>query len=376
MEVSGPLLSTIDLTGPLARSTWNLPTPVFDRIRVKAKRSIHAGVIGTQVSIVAAGNVTCSELAGTADDWTGRDLSIIADESDGSAPIWNFRCTSYNSTAGEFTVTPDPISAGVETGDVLIVRAMPPGVCSEYTISDPGFANGLYPSGMTPGAEEGSLVRIIAGAGRGQVRRIVSNDATSLTTDKAWDVLPDATSRFIIEAPAWEYWGESTPTKNALKDVQTTVRLIADNMLDQTMLVAGFGVDKTGLESPESMSPLREVYMFGDLGNLGIADAYAELPGADTITPDLTSGANQEFLLDRALTFITTPLNADLSRKLTVALRQDAAGNRRVSWHSDYLIPEGADISTTANTKSVFSFLRQPDGRWLLRYWPVTGVPA
>ena len=51
---------------------------------------------------------------------------------------------------------------------------------------------------MTPGAEVGNILRVIAGTGRGQLRKITGNTATQLS----WD-LPlalDQTSVWIVEA--------------------------------------------------------------------------------------------------------------------------------------------------------------------------------
>src|SRR3989304_954588 len=135
--------SSIEITGPLARSTWSLPTPNFNRRRVKVKRIIHAGVVGAAISEVAANKIVATDTVG-GDDWTGRDISVIADRSDGSAPLWNFRVTAFNGSTGEFTVTPDPLAAGVEPGDVLIIRAQPPGVCAADSIIDAKFKNSIY----------------------------------------------------------------------------------------------------------------------------------------------------------------------------------------------------------------------------------------
>src|SRR3990172_2295194 len=258
---------SIEIPGPFARSTWSLPSPNFNRLRIKAKQIIHAGVVGAGVSEVASGKITATDTIG-GDDWTGRDISIIADRSDGSAPIWNFRVTAFNGASGEFTVTPDPLAAGVEPGDVLIIRAMPPGVCAPDSISDPKFQNAIYPAGMTPDAEIGNLVRVISGTGRGQVRRIVDNDATTLWIDTPWDVAPDATSRFIVEAPAWQYFAESNPTRNSDRLLETTIRVSVANLLQQVVLAQAVAVDALGVESPDSLSPVREIYVYGSLQSL------------------------------------------------------------------------------------------------------------
>jgi hypothetical protein len=54
---------SITFGGPLARSTWALPSPYVSKIRIKAKRAIHMGVAGLDVDSVAAPNqVVCGWL--------------------------------------------------------------------------------------------------------------------------------------------------------------------------------------------------------------------------------------------------------------------------------------------------------------------------
>ena len=55
-------------------------------------------------------------------------------------------------------------------------------------------------------------VRILAGAGAGQVRQILSNTSTTLTVYNGWNVLPDSTSIYVIQGfPTTSYftWGGS-----------------------------------------------------------------------------------------------------------------------------------------------------------------------
>lgn len=51
---------------------------------------------------------------------------------------------------------------------------------------------------MTADEHQGRLVVIVAGTGQGQVREIVSNDATTLTVDSAWTITPDSSSVFRV----------------------------------------------------------------------------------------------------------------------------------------------------------------------------------
>jgi CheY-like chemotaxis protein len=49
---------------------------------------------------------------------------------------------------------------------------------------------------------QGSIVRIITGKGRGQSRKILKNDKTTLTVETPWQIIPDNGSTFEIEAGA------------------------------------------------------------------------------------------------------------------------------------------------------------------------------
>jgi hypothetical protein len=55
----------------------------------------------------------------------------------------------------------------------------------------------------------GKKLVIRSGTGKGQERVITTNSETTLTFDQAWDILPDATSKFSIVEPAWTMAEES-----------------------------------------------------------------------------------------------------------------------------------------------------------------------
>lgn len=262
VEATAALPASITLTAAFARSTWGMPNPRFSNLRVKAKQVLHSGVAGARVTSVAGSVITVSDLVGPSDDWTGRDVSVIADFTDGSAAVWNFNVTAYNGLTGALTVTPTPTL--VQSGDVIVIRAHA-NISSADTIGDADLVNQLAPSGLNPDEEIGYLVRIIAGKGRYQSpRRIVSHDSTTYTVDPPWDNVPDSTSRFIVEFPAWQYFAESTPTQNALPDVSTEIRMTIDNLKDKVALVLVTAVDIDGYEASEDFSPMREIYLFGE----------------------------------------------------------------------------------------------------------------
>jgi hypothetical protein len=57
-----------------------------------------------------------------------------------------------------------------------------------------------------PQLTSGAIVVIVGGKGQGQWRRVVGNSARSLTLDQAWDVVPDASSRYSITGWSAENW--------------------------------------------------------------------------------------------------------------------------------------------------------------------------
>jgi hypothetical protein len=266
VSVTGALPASIEVTAPPDRSTWSLPSPNFRNLRIKVKKIPYVGVARITVGSVATNTIVCAETIGS-DDWTGRDLTVVLFRGELTAPLLNFSVTDFDDDTGTFTVTPDPAAAGLEKGDVLAIRAMPPDECATTSIGDAKFQNVMNPGGLIAGAEIGNLVRVIAGAGRGQIRRISNNTVNTLTIDTPWETLPDETSRFIIEDPVWEYFAESNPTLNSDRTLETSIAATVSNQLDCDFLVQVVAVDTHGIESPDELSPIRSIYVNPDTGN-------------------------------------------------------------------------------------------------------------
>lgn len=267
LEVSGSLPTSISINFPLSRSTYGLPSPLPKKIRVKGKEVIHSGADGAYITHVSTGKFRCAELATLADDWTYRVVSVITDESDGSAPLWNFKVLGYDYTTAEFTCTPDPQAAGVEAGDVVIIRYAA-STASETEIGDYKFVTGRYPTGMEVNGERGNTVRIISGRARGQARLITANTSTVLTVDDPFDPAPELGDAFIVEASGWTSINDGTELTAATKDTPVKVDLPVGNFQNKVMGVIAVLVDKFGNESPEPLSPFREIWVFGQLSNV------------------------------------------------------------------------------------------------------------
>jgi hypothetical protein len=141
--------------------------------------------------------------------------------------------------------------------------------------------------------EHGRIVRIFAGTGRGQWRRIQSNTATVLTIEGTWDTIPDASSRFIVEDADWLDKGVSSST--ALNSDYTAVlssTINVSNWQQRTILVRAFAESPGGLESIEAFCPYREIYVYGAQGTRLLITSDYQLPTDGTILCD-ASGVTQ-----------------------------------------------------------------------------------
>jgi len=306
---------SITFGGPLARSTWAMPSPYVSKIRVKGKRIIHSGVIGAPVTAVnAPGQIVSSWLADPehTSSFTpvGRVLSVIG-RPESASPFLNLLITGYDRDTGTLTLSPQAVVEGhpelsLQVDDVFVIRykADAGNSASPTQITDSGCHNVEYPDGMAPGAEVGNVLRVIAGEGRGQLRKITGNTATQLS----WDLplVLDQTSVWIVEAPAWDYAGDSTAISNADSLRAVTLNIPTDNYIDQPLLVAGFTVDTNGNESADGDVPLREDWVFGAEGAgkvagftlpaNGVLGIQADAAPAFYLAKDFTAGAVKAYV--------------------------------------------------------------------------------
>lgn len=154
-------------------------------------------------------------------------------------------------------------------------------------VAGSGIARRLT-GGLEPGAEVGLVARIICGTGQGQVRRIAANTALSHTVDRTWDTLPADDSIIVIEEPNWDVEVSTTPTDNSDRTAETTVSLPVSNFLNQVMLVMPFTADGGDNESWEHLNQARDIFVFGDPG-----DIAGQIASADDVT-NVTIAENPE----------------------------------------------------------------------------------
>lgn len=251
--------STVIVGTPPNVRTVGPPSKDIAAIRLRAKIGWHVGIVGDEVTGVTSSTISRAGSTWVTNELAGRVLSIISDRSDGSAPPLDFNIVA--NTADTFTVTPDPLAAGVEPGDAFVIRAKAT-TFGPSTIGDAKFVNYAAPSGLTVNEERGRKVRIIAGTGKGQCRLIASNSATVLTIEGVWETQPDATSQFIVEDANW-IDGAPVEIDNAEEGFEQTLSIQVDNALNQTLLVFPVMIYRGGVESPEQYSPWREIYLYG-----------------------------------------------------------------------------------------------------------------
>jgi len=269
---SGDVPETITFTGPIHEMTQGLPSQAARAVQIAAKHIWHSGVAGVLVTGVPANDqLQSNDFIGSEDDWIDRILSALADQSDGSAPLWNFRVTAFDGSTGTFTVTPDVVRSrpedSVEAGDVLVVRAIAVEADAD-SFTDPMWNNFVSRNqfdspGLRPGEEKDRVLRILRGKGAGQFRAVTDNTDVKINITPSWDTIPDETSIMIVEDPDWVYDARSSQLEAGHSGVLLTVRTRVDNLRDEIALVGGFLVDDQGRLTDEQFAVYREIFVFG-----------------------------------------------------------------------------------------------------------------
>jgi hypothetical protein len=259
---------SLTINGPFARSTWALPSPYVSKVRVRAKQIVHSGIAGVLVDAMPSSTtIVCGELVDTVATFSpvGRIVSVIGRQG-ASTPWWSGIISAFDPATG--TVTFDRV-ANVIPGDVIVIRnqADAANTSNQTQITDSGYQNSTNAyGGLTAGVEVGNLLRVISGTGRGNIRKITGNTATTLT----WDLplLLDTTSVWIVEAPTWDYAADASAIDNADPTKAVTLTVPASNFVNESILIAGFTVDINGNESPDGDNPIREDWIYGAVGQV------------------------------------------------------------------------------------------------------------
>jgi hypothetical protein len=105
----------------------------------------------------------------------------------------------------------------------------------------------------------GQIVRIISGKGAGQERRIFGNTPNWLTLEDKWAVIPDATSKFVVAEPSWNFGATSSTSP---------VTFLIPNREGFTVHVSGRSANANDKECPFELSPLTGWRIVGASGML------------------------------------------------------------------------------------------------------------
>lgn len=317
--------NSITFGGPVLRSTWAMPSPYVAKVRIKAKLLRHSGVAGIAVTTVSTNTLVCSDLvdaSSTPVNFAGRVLSVIG-RPNGSTPFASFNITAHVPATGTLTLDRDPTGI-VNPGDAVVIRnqaADLAGAPASITqVTDTAYQNSTNSyGGLTPGAEVGNLIRIIAGTGRGQKpSTITANTATQLTFQPP--LLIDSTSVWIVEAPAWAFQTDSSTVGNSAPFNVSRLTVPTANFIEQPMLIAGFTVDVNGNESPDGDAPIREDWIYGAQGTRlitasatilttdSLVSVDCSVHNADIVVtcPPFSSVPNQTFTISRPATDTTS----------------------------------------------------------------------
>ena len=272
-STAGALPTSVDVAGPIHPMTEGLPEAAARRIAIAAKHVWHSGIAGVLVNEVFSPNrIQSNDFIGSTDNWIGRYVSMLADQSDGAAPLWNYKIIGFDPSNGQMSLEPECVIAGqpqnsVEPGDVMIVRSQAI-TSTASSITDPMWDNSVGRAqfgspGLEPGQEVGRIYRILFGAGAGQHRSIVGNDATSIQVHPPFDPPPGPDSIGIVEAADWIYTARTSELITERNDLRVEIRMRVDNLRDRVALVGGFLVDDQDRLSDELVAPMREIYIFG-----------------------------------------------------------------------------------------------------------------
>jgi len=335
--------TSITLTS-LQVATYGVPDGEFDRMLVRCKRVIHSGVWGAQVSAVSTTGITIAGAAFSVNQFAGYDVTIIGRiGSSASLPVWNFRVASNTATVLTFTAG-NPSALGVAISDVAVMRSKPAvtTVSGNHVLTDANWVNSFGPSGLAVDAEIGYICRIIAGPGAGQARRIKDNIATNITIDGLFVIIPDSTSRYIIEESNWKI--ENTTESQEVSDTVAvaTVELNVENFLAKVVVVQCLPIDGGDEQAIEEESLVREIYLFGQAASIirtVIRTAVdITVPAVDAIVEIDTTGGNR---------IITAPAAADMIGKQQTYKRITGGANTCT------IQLAGADTVDGANTVSL-----------------------
>jgi hypothetical protein len=174
----------------------------------------------------------------------------------------------------------------------------------------------------------GATVRINRGTGAAQERSVIANDATTLTIDSAWDILPDATSFFVVAQSGYQFGATSKSNQ---------VQFSVPNRPGATIEISGRSANSYDIECPYDLSPLTR----WQIGSSGVQAGDSATPAQPSFGLSLstTQGGTVEL---GAIGF------TDLTNTTTIS-----AGTYTFHYYDELPGPPAISISATAAAADV-----------------------
>lgn len=252
---------------------------------VQATLDVHGGVWGGIIgpcTSIGGGQCTVQVIGST---WTsnqmaGRIFSLLASQNI-SAPMELVNCLIVSNTSDTLTLAYDLVGGTqfIFPGDIVEIRTLATTFTST-TIGDANYINGgagQPGTGLTPNAEVGNLVWIISGTGAGQQRLITANTTTVLTVATTFDVVPDATSIFIVVNPNVQYTTGTSQLPVATLLTTIMMGINVNNIVQNTWVIQVFTVGADGESSLSGFTPFREIFQPGSGGTLLVLGSGSQI---------------------------------------------------------------------------------------------------
>jgi hypothetical protein len=120
---------------------------------------------------------------------------------------------------------------------------------------------------LLSGEFNGMILRITSGKGSGQERIIGSHTGTTITLERAWSVIPDGTSKFVIAESGW---------KPGATGATSPLRFQVPARPGATVQIMGRAVNAVGRDSGRDLAPITRWQLGGDSG----AEVDVDVPPA------------------------------------------------------------------------------------------------
>jgi len=179
-------VTELDLTG-------SVPVPISTR-----RVSIGLFLPDTTADIFSATTIGNSTLTLTDNEHKDRLVVIVSGTGAGQVRWIASNDPTTLTIYQDWTTVPDATSVFRVISDATRGTKIPGTLADIFTATTVGNTTLT----MTVDEHSSRLVVILAGTGKGQIRRILSNTATTLTVDADWSPVPDATSVFRVFAEA------------------------------------------------------------------------------------------------------------------------------------------------------------------------------